>query len=289
MFGYIAPDKPYLYIKDYMLYKSVYCGLCKSIKESYGHLPRFSTSHDSVFLSILLHNYLNKDYTIQRQNCILHPLKKRSVAVGELSKKVVSLNIMLAYHKFTDDIIDGEGAFKRLLRFIILRRAYRRAKSFMPRADEIIAREYERLRQLERQNERSIDRASDCFASMMEQLCRELLGERSCEDMERLFYNLGKWIYLIDALDDLDKDKKAHRYNPFIAAYGMEGDAGQFKLEHRDDLMFTFNCIYDAIERSFYNLKFNFNNDILNNILMHGIRSRTKMIMENCKCTKIRI
>jgi hypothetical protein len=94
---------------------------------------------------------------------------------------------------------------------------------------------------------------------------------------------------LIDALDDLDKDKKAHRYNPFIAAYGMEGDAESFKSERRDELTFTFNCIYDAIERSFYNLKFNFNTDILSNILLHGIRSRTNLIMENCKCTRIRI
>lgn len=289
MFGYVTPDKPYLYIKDYALYKSVYCGLCKSIKDNYGNIPRFSTNYDSVFLSILLHNYLNKDYTIERQNCILHPLRKRSVATGELSKKVVSLNILLAYQKFTDDIIDGEGLFKRFLRYVILRRAYRRARQFMPRADEIITEQYALLRSLEQQNERSIDRVSDCFASMMERLCKELLGEHSCEDIERLFYNVGKWIYLIDALDDLDKDKKAKRYNPFIAAYGMPGSAEEFKRERQSDLSFMFNCIYAAIEQSFYSLKFNFNTDILSNILLSGIKSRTNMIMENSRCTKIRI
>lgn len=289
MFGYVTPDKPYLYMKDYALYKSVYCGLCKSIKDNYGNIPRFSANYDSVFLSILLHNYLDKDYTIERQNCILHPLRKRSVAMGELSKKIVSLNIMLAYHKFTDDIIDGEGFFKRFLRFVILKRAYRRAKGFMPRADQIITEKYGELRALEEGNERSIDRVSDCFASMMEGLCRELLEESSCEDMERLFYNVGKWIYLIDAIDDLDKDKKAGRYNPFIAAYGVPESAEKFRSERREDIMFTFNCIYAALEQSFYNLKFNFNTDILRNILLQGIRSRTNLIMENSKCKKIRI
>ena len=291
MFGYVTPDKPFLYMKDYALYKSVYCGICKSLKENYGTMPRFTTNYDSVFLSLLLHNYLNIDYTIKRQNCILHPLRKRNIALNDdLTKQIVSLNVMLAYHKFTDDIIDGEGFFKRLLRFIIVKRAYKKAKIYLPQANIIIYEEYSRLRTLEKSNEKSIDKVADCFAIMMEELCKTLLKEKSCIELERLFYNIGKWIYLIDALDDLEKDKKKKNYNPLIAAYGDYGDVKEFKDRIKDNLSFTFNCIFNVIEQDLNAMNFNFNTDVIRNILLKGLKSRTNMLMEsNCTCTKIRI
>ncbi|MDD4002878.1 MAG: DUF5685 family protein [Clostridia bacterium] len=288
MFGYVTPDKPYLYIKDFTLYKSVYCGICKSLKQ-YGTLPRITTNYDSVFLSILLHNYLNIDYNIKRQNCILHPLKKRNIAqTDELSKLIVSISVMLVYHKFTDDIIDGEGFFKRLLRFFTVKRAYKKAKKLLPAADKVITEEYNRLRAFEKENCSSIDMVSDCFAMMMQKLCPLLLKETDSE-MERLFYSIGKWVYLIDALDDLEKDKKNGNYNPLIAAYGSFDDLAEFKTKIKTDLQFTFNCIFNTIEESFNNIKFNFNTDIIRNVLFGGLKTRTNLLMENIKCTKIRI
>lgn len=291
MFGYVTPDKPYLLIKDYALYRSVYCGLCKSTKTAYGNIPRLTTNYDSVFLSILLHNYLNVDYKLERKRCILHPLKKRHMADNDdITKKVVTLSILLTYHKFTDDIIDGGGAVKRAARSVIVKRAYKKAKALMPEADRIISDKYGKLRQLEKAKERSIDRVSDCFASMMEELCKSMLLEKSDEHMERLFYNVGKWIYLIDALDDLEKDKKTGNYNPLIAAYGEFDSVEKFKADIKDRAMFTFNCIFNALKKSLESLTFNFNTDILKNIMLRGITTRTNMILEsNCKCKKIRI
>lgn len=288
MFGYVTPDKPYLYIKDFTLYKSVYCGICKSLKQ-YGTLPRVTTNYDSVFLSVVLHNYLNIDYNIKRQNCILHPLKKRNIAQpDELSKRIVSISVMLVYHKFTDDIIDGEGLFKRILRFITVKRAYKKAKKLLPEADTVITEEYNRLRAFEKENCGSIDRVSDCFAMMMQRLCPLLLNESDAE-MERLFYSIGKWVYLIDAIDDLEKDKKKGNYNPIIAAYGGFDDIAEYKKKIKPHLQLIFNCIFNTIEESFYNIKFNFNTDIIRNVLFGGLKTRTNLLMENVKCTKIRI
>jgi hypothetical protein len=288
MFGYVTPDKPYLYIKDFTLYKSVYCGICKSLKQ-YGTLPRITTNYDSVFLSVVLHNYLNIDYNIKRQNCILHPLKKRNIAQpDELSKRIVSISVMLVYHKFTDDIIDGEGLFKRILRFITVKRAYKKAKKLLPEADTVITEEYNRLRAFEKENCGSIDRVSDCFAMMMQRLCPLLLNESDAE-MERLFYSIGKWVYLIDAIDDLEKDKKKGNYNPIIAAYGGFDDIAEYKKKIKPQLQLIFNCIFNTIEESFYNIKFNFNTDIIRNVLFGGLKTRTNLLMENVKCTKIRI
>lgn len=290
MFGYVTPDKPYLLVKDYALYKCVYCGICKSLHKNFGLLPRFATNYDSVFLSLLLHNYLDEDYTIKRQNCVLHPLRKRNVALpNDLESKIVTVNILLAYHKLTDDIIDGEGAKKRLIRFITVKRAYKKAKRIMPEADAVIISEYARLRDYEKKGEKSIDRVSDCFATMMEKLCRVILKEKNCTQMERLFYNVGKWIYIIDAVDDLQDDKKSGAYNPLIAAYGDFEDIKKFKEDIKESLSFILNCIYNDIEEDINAVNFNFNTDILRNILTRGLKSRTNLLMENDKCTKIRI
>lgn len=290
MFGYVTPDKPYMYVKDFALYRCVYCGICKSLQKNFGTIPRLTTNYDSVFLSLLLHNYLNIDYTIKKQNCILHPLKKRNTALNDsLTKQIVTLNILFAYHKFTDDIIDGEGFFKRLIRFFVLKRAYKKAKKIMPKADKIIIEEYERLRQYEKQGEKSIDKVADCFAVMMEKLCKEILKEKSSLPMEKIFYNVGKWIYLIDAVDDLEKDKQNGCYNPIIAEYGSFDNLKEYKEKTKKDLQFTFNCIYNVIEQELNKIYFNFNTDVLRNILLRGLKSRTNMLMESCKCSKIRI
>ena len=290
MFGYVTPDKPYMLMKDYALYRCVYCGICKSLQENYGTMPRFTTSYDSVFLSLLLHNYLNIDYTIKKQNCILHPLKKRNVVLNdEISKQVVTVNILLAFHKFTDDIIDGEGFKKRFLRFLIVKKAYKKAKKIMPEIDSIIKEEYSRLRAFEKAGEKSIDKVSDCFAKMMERICKGMLKDKSTQELERIFYNIGKWIYLIDAVDDLEKDKKSGCYNPLIAAYGSFEEVNVFKEKIKGNLSFTFNCIYNVIEQDLNATYFYFNTDVIRNIMISGLKSRTNMLLENNSCTKIRI
>lgn len=291
MFGYVTPDKPNLLIKEFALYKSVYCGICKSIKKYYGNLPRFTTNYDSVFLSILVHNYLNKDYVIERKNCILHPLKKRPVALDdELTHKIITVNILLAYHKFTDDIVDGGGLKKKVLRSVMVEKAYKKACKFMPQADEQIKLMYQELRKNEQGLAKGIDRVSDSFATMLESLSQILLEEKNTEELKRLFYNIGKWIYLADALDDLEKDKKSGNYNVLIATYGKYEDLAKFKTELAEKLDFTFNCIFRQIQQDFENTEFNFNTGVIRNIIYNGITLRTKMLMEsNCKCKKIRI
>ena len=37
--------------------------------------------------------------------------------------------------------------------------------------------------------------------------------------MEQLLYHLGRWIYLVDAWDDLAEDRAAGRYNPLDARF----------------------------------------------------------------------
>ena len=290
MFGYIVPDKPNLYMKDYGLYRCAYCGICLSLKARYGLRARMLTNYDSVFLSLLLHNLNDVDYVIKRKPCILHPLRKRAMAMTDgLTQDIAGINVLLSYHKLTDDVIDGGGFKKKAARALLVKKAYKKAKKLHPEAERIISEQYVRLRTYEQAGEKSLDKAADPFAEMMAQLANVLVPDGG-ETLTRLFYNAGKWIYLTDALDDLEEDNKSGNYNPFIAAHGGFTDLGAFKEELKGRVEFIFNCIYSAMKEDFSALKFHFNTEVLRNILFMGLPQRQKDIMEcTGKCAKIRI
>ena len=70
MFGYVVPVKDELSQADFGLYRAFYCGICKSIGKQFGQLPRFTTSYDMVFLSVLLHDHTKQEVTFANQGCI---------------------------------------------------------------------------------------------------------------------------------------------------------------------------------------------------------------------------
>ena len=126
MFGYVKNDLENTYVKDTVLYQSIYCGLCKGIGKKCGYIARFTLDYDLAFLSLIVHNLLDKDIKIEKQACIAHHIIKRPVAIpDEITFRIANLNVILAYHKFTDDILDnGKGRFKRSF----FKKAYKKAK-----------------------------------------------------------------------------------------------------------------------------------------------------------------
>ena len=107
MFGYIQPDIPHMYVKDGILYRAMYCGLCKSLGGCCGQRSRLALSYDMTFLSLLLHNIKNTDVKIEQRRCALHPFVRRPVtADDELTSMLACLNTALTYHKLCDDVED---------------------------------------------------------------------------------------------------------------------------------------------------------------------------------------
>ena len=213
MFGYVKTDFPNLYIKDDTLYKAMYCGLCKSIGKCCGNKCRLVLNYDLTFLSVLLHNVCNIDVKVEKQRCLVHWFRKKAMSnVTELSKRIANLNVILAHYKILDDIIDnGKGKFKKLF----INKGYKKAKKSEPILDEIVRIGYENLRKLELDRCESIDIVADCFSNIILNCVKELSGEYFSESLSNLAYNLGKWIYLIDAIDDFDKDLEKKSYNVF--------------------------------------------------------------------------
>ena len=108
MFGYVKTDMPYLYVKDTILYKAMYCGLCKSIGKTCGNKGRLLLNYDLTFLSVLLHNVMGLDVKIEKQRCIIHHVVKRPVAISDaLTERIAALNVILAHYKLSDDVMDS--------------------------------------------------------------------------------------------------------------------------------------------------------------------------------------
>ncbi|MBQ0099128.1 MAG: hypothetical protein KBS91_01100, partial [Firmicutes bacterium] len=214
MFGYVKTDTPNMYVKDTVLYKAMYCGLCKSIRVTCGERARLCLNYDLTFLSVFCHNLLNEDVKITKQRCCIHWIKKRDIAnVDDLTKRIASLNLILAYHKLNDDVIDeNRGRVKRKF----FSKGYKKAKRLEPEFDKIVSKYYGDLLRLEKDKCSSYDIIADPFGNMIKEIVSLILGDRKNENVDAVSYALGKWIYLIDAIDDFDKDRKNNSYNVFL-------------------------------------------------------------------------
>ena len=282
MFGYLKTDLPYVYMKDTVLYKAMYCGLCKSIGKTCGQKARLVLNYDLTFLSLIAHNLLDKDVKIEKERCVIHQIRKRPIAKPtDLSERIGALNVILAYYKLLDGVIDKEGG---KLKKAFLKKAYKKAKKLEPKLDEIVKRQYDELLKYEKTGGDSIDVSADSFGNMMKEISKELLGESATIIVERLFYAIGKWIYLIDALDDFDKDKKKKSFNVFVNMFKDACDKETLVKNHEKELSSVFGGVACEIAELSENLEYKFNADLIKNVLTRGIFAETKRIMENKKC-----
>lgn len=245
MYGYVIPNRPELKVREAELYQSVYCGLCHNLSARYGFLTRFLVNYDFTFLAMSL---MGRDHcpACQRR-CVAHPFRKRKVCAPlPALDTAADETVILAYHKFLDGAADHRG-LKRLayrLLALIYRRAYRRAGKRVPAFAQVVSHNLTRLQALEEERSPEMDRVADTFAGL-------LAGAAPAEgELERVyhqfFYHLGRWIYLVDALDDLPEDLTLGRYNPIALRYGLkEGkrekvrESLELTLNHSRNLMIS--------------------------------------------------
>ena len=201
--------------------------------------------------------------------------------VDELTRQLGALNTALVYYKYTDDIADGDrGRGKRLW----FQGGFKKMQKKYPEVARIVKEHLAKQEETEKAQTDSIDRAADATAGMLAEFSDYALGEMATEYTRNLFYAIGKWIYLIDALDDYDKDKKKGAYNPFVLAYGAESREKLLCGEKGDEVRFAFNALFFDIRENLSHIEFPFNRDLLDNILLRGLPMMTKRIMSGCGC-----
>ncbi len=264
MFGYVTIHKPELKIKEYEIYQSVYCGLCRTLHQEYGRCGQLTLTYDMAFLILLLNGLYEPRQTKERHRCIAHPEQRHWMTLGKYTEYGADMNMLLAYHNLMDDWADDRNVLSLAAATAIRRRCRRAARKY-PRQNRAIIRELKRLQIYEKDKEMNIDKVSGCMGKLLGEL---FIYEKDVwsKSLYRLGFFLGKFIYLMDAYIDLDKDKRDGKYNPLIPLSDKE--------DFEEETLGMLNMMMAECAREFEKLPIVKNAQILRNILYSGVWER---------------
>ena len=213
MFGYIKPFTPRLLVCEYENYKAVYCGVCRDLQQ-YAPLLRLSLSYDFVFAALFRMCATGETEVTKPFRCAVNPAKKRAMCQNEATKYSAAVAVVMSYYKLCDDVADGKRLRGLLKPFF--KKPLKRAERDYPGLRAIIAEGFENQLRVEKDPDAGIDLAADPTACALAKIME------SCENnpqRKRVVYEfgymLGRWVYLIDAADDVRKDQKRGGFNPF--------------------------------------------------------------------------
>ena len=283
MFGYVQLHKPTITMGEYEQYRGVYCTLCRRLGKRYGLVARMTLSYDMTFLA-LLHAALEADEpNFCAGRCSFNPAKKCLRCQNTVATDLAAdLGTMLAYYKLRDTLTD-EKFFKKLgaaCAYPILAAYRRRAAKRRPDTDREIAAMMTAQAQAEQARTASIDRAAEPFAKLLAYMA-SLTAQDDTQRviLERFGYCLGRWVYLIDAVDDLPDDLKGGQYNPYALAKDLHADDQDSIKTCREYAALTLNaCLAECVAA--YNLldirRFD---GILRNILEEGMPAAQKRVI----------
>lgn len=277
MFGYVTPCKMELKIKDFEKFKAYYCGLCKSIKNNFGNLPRLTLNYDMTFLALLLDSLSEEQYTVEKQFCTIHPAKKRVVITENSALDYGAFcNVLLTYHKLLDNYTDENSLKSKIyasLLSIYLKKAPLEYTDIGLKISESL-----KLLNNEEQNpkEKSLDELSHHFADLTGYILAAYEKDKACcESLYSLGYNLGKWIYIIDAYDDLEKDIKEKKFNSINSAFNSKKlPYLEFVPLVKERINFSLTMCAQACIENLNKLPIKRSYDLLYNILQYGLMER---------------
>ncbi len=277
MFGYLGVEKSKLNDGEQGLYQTFMCGVCLSTKKYFSNKVRATISNDINFFNVLFHSVLNADVQISHARCMAHPFTKRTIlAPTEITDKIAVCNVLLVALDIFDDVVDG-GSLKKRLAYRAIKKDYHKAMQLMPQASDAFCESYRQLRTLEQANCNSIDKVAECFSNLSVQFAKQVLGDTCSDFCTTLCYNVGKWVYLADALDDIDKDIAKQNYNPFVSAYSLAGS--QDVAKHLEDIQFEMFAVLNRIAQSYNDMNLERYTCLLNNIIYTAIRNKTTQIL----------
>ena len=213
MYGYIVVDQPELKFREFDKYRSYYCGLCDSLAEAHGLKGQISLSYDMTFLVILLTGLYEPETIYSEERCVTHPLRKHPVRRNVVSDYVADMNVLLTYYKCMDDWYDEKKVLKRTYAGV-LKKDIKKLEKKYPHKAEIIRKSLSKLSEYEKAQETNIDKPAEQFGILLGEVAAMKDDEWS-DELRVLGNNLGRFIYLLDAYDDLEKDEKKNNYNVF--------------------------------------------------------------------------
>lgn len=270
MFGYITVNQEELKIKDYNRYRSFYCGLCGALDKKHGKVAQMALSYDMTFLTILLNALYDIPLREAKRRCMIHPVKKHEMLYNEISDYAADMSILLAYYNALDDVEDDASMPARSLAGA-LKKPVNKVAIRYPRQSKAVTDYVRDLAEAEARGEKDLDKISGLTGSMLGEIFVWKEDEWS-DELRAMGYFMGKYIYLMDAFEDLEHDRKKHEYNPWE--------------------QFSQRCDFDAIvenaltmmmaevAKAFERLPIIEDTEILRNIIYSGVWSKYKSVCD---------
>lgn len=268
MFGYVIANRPELKIREYDRYRAYYCGLCRTLKNEYGLSGRLTLNYDMTFLVMVLAGVYDCEGVCRCKRCMIHPISKHDELTGEVWEYAADMSIVLAYYNMLDDWKDDKK-FSRLIFSWMLRPKMKKACYKYKDKSEKIKQLLCRLSEIENSDEKNFEEPSGVFGQIM----GEIFAYKDDFWKERLYkcgFYLGKFIYLLDAYEDIEDDIKTDKYNPLKHIYGT--DTFEEEWEH----VLTLNIA--ECTKEFEQLPIIDDAEIMRNILCSGVWTRYEKI-----------
>lgn len=268
MLGYVTANQEKLTPKERQTYRSYYCGLCRELNDRYHYAGRMTLNYDMTFLYLLLTG-LYEPVPVNRQSrCIPHPLRPHTEISNPLVSYCADMNILLAYYDLLDDW-DDEKKLSGCLGSGLLKKGCGMVRQRYPRQAKAVLHGVAALRQCELREAKEIDAASGISGRMLGEIL-VFQEDEWAETLRCMGFYLGKFIYLCDAYEDLEKDVRAGRYNPWKCDWKDRPDFEDFSAGILENVM-------GECARTFERLPILTHAEILRNILYSGIWTRYEL------------
>lgn len=276
MFGYVTTNMEEMKIKDYRIYHGFYCGVCQDLKEDHGQTSRVTLTYDVTFLGILLTGLYETETKREEHFCAMHPFKKHLCLRNQWTAYAADMNVLLSYYNLLDDWEDEKKPVPLILASA-LKKDVKRLKERYPRQASAIETYLQKLKACEQEASTDLDGQQQirerCLVKSMSG--KKMSGQIQCR---KIGCAMGRFIYRMDAYEDIEKDRKKGNYNPW-KPIAQEKD---FDDRVRQILMM------EAAEasRQFEKLPIIEYVDILRNILYSGIWTKYDRIKSREKETR---
>ena len=265
--------------EDGARFRSVYCGLCHTLTSRYGAAASLILNYDFTYLAILMSD--GSTESLQQRRCMMHPIRAREcIAANSAIELAADMSVILTYWQLRDGVADHDWFHGLKYRGLsaVLEPAYRKASALHPLFDQAVRKQLELLTALEKRRSNSIDEAADAFARLLEGIAAEITDPVRRRVLQQIFYHLGRWIYLIDAADDLKEDAVSGNYNPVALRFGLTG--GVWTSETRREFTATLDHSIHMIATAFELCDFGVWTQLLSHTFYTGLFQVGKSVLD---------
>ena len=279
MLGYVKAFKPEMKVKDYEIYKGIYCSLCRALGRNYSPVAQLFLSYDFALAAVFFLAVNDSGCSFSKKRCPYNPSKKCMICANRDIFDFCSHAVIITiYYKLLDNLRDKGFGSKLVaaLLFPVIWLMHKKAAKRAPGIEEIEAELHQKQAETEKESSVSIDKAAHPSAEALGRIFALGAEDKENSDYYKFGYMTGRFVYITDAADDLEKDRKKGRFNPFI---NEKTDTEEERKAFAEKVEGIMNLTQAAALESLDRIKPKRFFDILDNILLEGLDNCRKTVL----------